>query len=297
MLGVRERIQPSCSKHLLGTYQGEKEIPMRLHMPRDCAWQRRQEAQDEAVRKWEIMREKLKKWERRIDDLLRDRGFTVCGLPDGYTEDDRVWAANELRHSSMLTMDYIVRLRAIISIMEYALSSANGRIDALLDIIKHSSINCNHCMNARSIEQKDRCIEIDYDCVICKEAGCPCQNCKDGQNFVWHIVPGQTPPNYGQMQRPIELYQDRVPLGNAVRTIPILIEHRFTKEIVGGLYDVSVDMFFFPDEDGGRWLDNEGQGRTWRAWLVYPTQKERDTAPWKELLDEGFTEEELHEIT
>jgi len=243
------------------------------------------------------MRDHLKKWEKRIDNLLRDRGFTICGLPSMYTEDDRAWAADELRHSDMLTMDYITRLRAIISIMEYALQSANDRVDALLDIVKHSSINCNHCMNARTIEQRDRCSEIDYDCVICKEAGCPCRNCKEGQNFIWHIIPGQTPPDYGQMQKPIELYQDRVTLGNAVHIIPILIEHRFTKEIVGGLYDVRVDMFYFADngdDSGGTWMDNEEQGRTWRAWLVYPTQKERDAAPWKEVPNnEGLTQEEL----
>ena len=226
----------------------------------------------------------------------------ISDLPSMYTEDDRAWAADELRNSNMLTLDYIARLRAIISVMGCAMQSANGRIDALLDIVKHSSISCNHCMNERNIEQRDRCSEIDYDCVICKEAGCPCRNCKDGQNFIWHIacniVPGQTPSEYGQMQKPIELYQDRVPLGNAVHIIPILIEHRFTKEIDGGLYDVRVDMFYFADngdDSGGTWMDNEAQGRTWRAWLVYPTQKERDAAPWKELLDEGFTEEELHE--
>lgn len=243
------------------------------------------------------MRNNLKEWEKQIDDLLWDAGFTIRRLPDTYTEDDRAWAANELRDSNMLTLDYITHLRAMLSIMEHTLKTANNRIDALLDIIKHSPINCNHCINAASIERKNMCDEIDYDCVICKDANCLCRNCTDGHSFIWHVVPGQIPPDFGQTQKPIELYQDRVPLGNAIHIIPILIEHRFTKEIVGGLYDAKVDMFFFPDEDGGKWLDNEGQGRTWRAWLVYPTQKERDAAPWKELPDEGFTEEELHEIT
>ena len=240
----------------------------------------------------------LKEWEKRIDDLLRDNYFSIFGMPSA-KEDERAWAQNELRESGLLTIEYIFHLRRIISTMEYALEGANRRTYTLFEIVKRSPINCNYCMNARAIEQKDKCSEIDYDCVICKERYCPCRNCKNGSNFRWHIVPGQKPLDFGRMQKPLELYPGQcIPLREITPILPILIEHRYTREIVGGLYDAERDMFYFAnngDDNGGTWMDNEEQGTTWRPWLTFPTKKERDAAPWKEPSDEGLTEEELHE--
>lgn len=86
--------------------------------------------------------------------------------------------------------------------------------------------------------------------------------------------------------KPVELYPDKpMPLCDLMDMLPIFVEHRFTGEIVGSLYNTKKDMFLFFDEDGEKWMDNEEQGQTWRAWLVYPSAEERAAAPWKELKD------------
>lgn len=296
MLGVRKRIQPSCSKHLLGTYQGEKEIPMRLHMPRDCAWQRRQEAQDEAVRKEHMSNSYLigrNEEEARIDRLLRRARWTIAHLPMQYTPEERVKAMARVGESGMLVFDYVLRLEGIIDAMEQALAESLDRTEAMEAIVRVSRENCESCLHARNEKRAAKCADVDCDCIICPLTDCPCRNCRDGSGYVWN---GEC----RVLQKPIELYPGKhVPLYDVVRVLPIFIEHRYTKDIAGGLYDSQRDMFYFSDtgdDDGGRWLDNEEQGETWRAWLVYPTQKDRDAAPWKEVPNnEGLTEEELHE--
>lgn len=245
------------------------------------------------------MRKPLHIWEKRIEAQLNERGYTISNMPESYSPEDRAWVKEQISESGMLTLDYIGRLRAIISIMERALQASNSRVGALLDIVRKSQSNCSHCMHERTPDMSDRCIDVDFECMICREAGCPCRDCMDGSNFVWHIVPGAKVTQKGfakPMQEPVELYPGKyLPLEGLTNMLPIYIEHRFTCEIVGGLYDPKMDMFCFTSEGGGDWLDNEGQGVTWRAWMGYPTRRERDVAPWKKLPDEGFTEEELHE--
>lgn len=68
-----------------------------------------------------------------------------------------------------------------------------------------------------------------------------------------------------QKQEPIELYPDRGYediVGNDC-LIPIYIEDRSTTDIEAGIYDIRRDMIFHAFNN--RWLDNEGQGVSWRA--------------------------------
>lgn len=127
----------------------------------------------------------LKEWEIRLEKLLCRHGVSIGKMPENYGSSGRAWARREAEGSGMLILDYIYRLRAIISTLEFALRRANARADALLDIVRRSDANCEHCKHTRD-SRTHRCDEVDYDCVICKETECPCRNCIEGSGFVWN---------------------------------------------------------------------------------------------------------------
>lgn len=132
----------------------------------------------------EAMMTVLKEWESRIEKLLCRHGVSIGKMPGSYEPSGRAWARREAEESGMLILDYVYRLRVIISTLEFALRRANARADALMDIVKRSENNCEHCKHTRESRMR-RCDEIDYDCVICKEGECPCRHCADGSGFVW----------------------------------------------------------------------------------------------------------------
>ena len=64
--------------------------------------------------------------------------------------------------------------------------------------------------------------------------------------------------------------------------VPFYIEHRYTVEINAGIYDTRNDQLFYDmGEAVSEWIDNEEQGKTWRAWAARPTDDERAAAKWE----------------
>ena len=64
--------------------------------------------------------------------------------------------------------------------------------------------------------------------------------------------------------------------------VPFYIEHRYTVEINAGIYDTRNDQLFYDmGEAMSEWIDNEEQGKTWRAWAAMPTDEERAAAKWE----------------
>lgn len=100
-----------------------------------------------------------------------------------------------------------------------------------------------------------------------------------------------------RMQKPLDLHPGNCHLKSDDNGItPIFIEHRFTNNICAGVYCEALDVFCYlhgflsPEitNDISGWFDNEEQGQTWRCWERYPTEEEREAAPWAELRGEGL---------
>lgn len=96
-----------------------------------------------------------------------------------------------------------------------------------------------------------------------------------------------------RMQKPLDLRPSNCPLQSDDDGIALIfVEHRYTKEICAGIYDTkNDDCFFFYGQYGPEFtnrLANETRGLAWRCWERYPTEEEREAAPWAELRGEGL---------
>ncbi len=224
--------------------------------------------------------------ERRIETQLNRCGRTIVNVRHAFSEKERSQVKSCLMRHGMLIYDYMLRLETIIDVACRALTEANDKRFALLNIVKKSHDNCKHCLFEGMTEGAENCGLHDYDCCVC-DAECACKGCLNGSHFYWN-------GEYRVLQRPLELYPDVVIEGiGDDGTIPVYIEDRYDSKIGTAIYDQKRDQFFFGG--GDRWRDNEKQGRTWRPWRSIPTEEERKAAPPWDFYTEGLAEEEEHE--
>lgn len=91
------------------------------------------------------------------------------------------------------------------------------------------------------------------------------------------------------MQRPLKLTWGMLEECDDNGLVPFFMEHRFTGEINAGIYDSRNDMLHYDmGEAESDWIDNEEQGKTWRAWARRPTDEERKMAMWEGVSDEHW---------